>query len=164
MIEIEGDFWRTETDLRCITTNGAIRANGNAIMGAGIALQARDRYPDVEHRLGLLIQSYGNHVHYIEHNLVSFPTKFHWKSKGDLNLIKRSASELVELLSHSTFKHCKRILLTRPGCGNGGLDWAQVKPAIAPLLDSRFIIVTPPSEGRSASILNKIAGGELSKY
>ncbi len=163
MIEVEGDFWKIEADLRCITTNGAIRANGNAIMGAGIALQARIKHPDIERCLGMLIQRYGNRVHYIEHNLVSFPTKFHWKDRSNLDLIRQSARELVELLTHPPFSRCKRVLLTRPGCGNGGLDWPEVKPAIAPLLDSRFIIVTPPSEGRSASILNKIAGGELSK-
>jgi hypothetical protein len=33
------------------------------------------------------------------------------------------------------------ILLPRPGCGNGQLDWAQVGPAIAPLLDDRVTIV-----------------------
>ncbi len=55
MLELQEDFWNTAADYRCITTNGALRANGHAIMGAGIAAQARARYPDTEGVLGRLI-------------------------------------------------------------------------------------------------------------
>jgi len=36
-----------------------------------------------------------------------------------------------------------RVVMTRPGCGNGGLSWEGVRKALEPILDDRFIVVTP---------------------
>ena len=140
MIEECGDFWTVSADLRCITTNGALGTNYRAVMGKGIALEARMRYHDIEAILGSLIKKYGNHVFHLGYNLISFPTKYHWKQDSDVVLIKRSAQELVILLRDNP---AKRILLTRPGCGNGNLQWEAVKPVIQEILtDDKFIIVT----------------------
>jgi hypothetical protein len=108
-------------------------------MGAGIAQQARSRFPELEVTLGKLILDHGNHVHLIGHNLISFPTKVHWNLNSDLDLIMRSARELVALVN--SLPHAKRILMTRPGCGMGRLSWPIVKQSIAPILDDRFIVV-----------------------
>jgi hypothetical protein len=62
MLEEFGDFWTVQGDARCVTTNGTLRANGNAIMRKGMALQAKQRYPKLEYTLGKLIQKYGNHT------------------------------------------------------------------------------------------------------
>ncbi len=139
MLELNSDFWKTEADYRCITTNGTLRFNGRAIMGAGIALQARSRYPELEVTMGKLIRERGNHVHLSGHNLISFPTKVHWNRNSDLDLIMRSARELVALAN--TLLDAKRILMTRLSCGLGRLSWNTVKPSIAPILDDRFIVV-----------------------
>ncbi len=139
MLEECGDLWRLPADFRCITTNGAYRSNGRAIMGKGVALQARNRYHDIEAILGSLIKKYGNHVFYLGYNLISFPTKIHWRSDADIFLIKRSAQELVALLKNNS---AKRVLMTRPGCGNGNLQWSEVKIAIQDILsDNKFVIV-----------------------
>jgi hypothetical protein len=140
MIELVSDFWSTEADYRCITTNGALRFNGRAIMGAGIAQQARSRHPELELELGKFIQDHGNHVYLLSHGLISFPTKVHWNLNSDLDLIMRSARELVTLAN--SLQDAKRMLLTRPGCGMGRLSWPVVKTAIAPILDDRFIVVS----------------------
>lgn len=146
MIEEFGDFWEIQGDARCITTNGALRTNGNAVMGKGIALQAKQRYPKIEATLGRLIQKYGNHVYYLGHSLISFPTKWHWMDdKSDINLIKRSAVELVALLKGDVpikNKANRRILLTRPGCGSGNLEWSEVRPIIQTILGSdEYVII-----------------------
>lgn len=146
MLEEFGDFWTIQGDARCITTNGTLRSNGNAIMGKGIALQARQRYPKIEFTLGRLIQKYGNHVFYIGNGLISFPTKHDWRDdKSDIELIKRSAIELVSLLKGDVpikNKSNRRILLTRPGCGSGNLNWADVRPILQTILDNNeFIII-----------------------
>lgn len=139
MLEECGDFWTMPAGLRCITTNGALRRNGNAIMGKGIALEARKRYHDVEAILGSLINKYGNHVFYLGYDIISFPTKYHWKQDSDIQLIKRSSQELVALLKDNP---AKRVLLTRPGCGNGNLQWSEVKPVIQEIFaDNKFVIV-----------------------
>jgi hypothetical protein len=138
MLEECGDFWIIPADLRCITTNGALRRNGNAIMGKGVALEARRRCHDVEAILGSLISKYGNHVFLLGYNIISFPTKYHWKQDSDIQLIKRSSQELVALLKDHP---AKRVLLTRPGCGSGNLKWSDVKLAIQDILvDNKFVI------------------------
>lgn len=104
MLEEYGNFWDIKADARCITTNGALRKNGNAIMGKGIALDARRRYPDLEIILGRLLREYGNHVFKLGNGLISFPTKRHWKEDSDIELIKRSAQELVFLLKDDPAK------------------------------------------------------------
>lgn len=145
MLEEFGDFWTIQGDARCITTNGTLRSNGDAIMGKGIALQAKLRYPRIEFALGRLIQKYGNHLFYIGHGLISFPTKHDWRDdKSDIGLIKRSAMELVSLFKGDVpikNKSNRRILLTRPGCGSGNLDWTEVRPILQTILNSNEFIV-----------------------
>lgn len=143
MLEEYGNFWNVKVDARCITTNGILRKNGNAIMGAGIALQARDRCKglnyDLEEILGKMIREHGNHVFYLGNNLFSFPTKHNWKDKSDVNLIKRSCYEIMFLANN--FPNYHRILMTEPGCGNGGLLWKDVGCVIRGILDDRFVII-----------------------
>lgn len=146
MIEEFGDFWEIQGDLRCITTNGALRSSGDATMGKGVALQAKERFSSIEKTLGRFIQKYGNHVFYLGHGLISFPTKNHWRDEqSDIGLIKRSASELVSLVQGDIpikKKSNRRILLTRPGCGNGNLKWTDVRPIVQTILHSdEFVVV-----------------------
>lgn len=141
-----GDLWRLSADARCITVNGAVRKDGSAIMGRGTAAQAAQRWPRLPGILGDLIAERGNHVADLWKPtggplIVSFPVKHHWKQRADLALIERSCGELMDLADHLRLQ---TILLPRPGCGNGQLDWAQVGPAIAPLLDDRVTVVDLP--------------------
>jgi len=139
MLEEYGNFWTLPGDFRCITTNATLRKNGDAILGKGIALEARRRYPSLEVILGKLIRMYGNHVFKLGYGLISFPTKWHWREDSDIELIKRSAQELVSILKDDP---AKRVLLTRPGCGNGNLRWSGVKPFIQDILsDDKFIVI-----------------------
>lgn len=133
------DIWSGEIDTICITTNGDVRRDGAAVMGRGVALQAKQRLPGIEYKLGDHIRSHGNHVCCIG-SLIFFPVKHHWKNKANLQLIKRSAEELVALLKISTF--IDTVALPRPGCGNGGLDWKDVKEIIAPILPDCVVVVT----------------------
>lgn len=143
MKQAHGDLWRLPADARCITVNGAVRKDGTAIMGRGTAAQAAQRWPGLPGMLGDLIAERGNHVADLWKPtggplIVSFPVKHHWKQRADLALIERSCEELTDLADRLGLQ---AILLPRPGCGNGQLDWAQVGPAIAPLLDDRVTIV-----------------------
>lgn len=161
MLEEFGDFWTIQGDARCITTNGVLRENGNAIMGKGIALQAKQRYPNIEFTLGRLIQKYGNHVFYLGNGLISFPTKYDWKDeKSDIGLIKRSAMELVSLFKGDVpikNKSNRRILLTRPGCGSGNLNWTDIRPVLQTILDSNeFIVVNDYDDSNEYKIIKGI--------
>lgn len=160
MLEEFGDFWTVQGDARCITTNGRLRENGNAIMGKGIALQARQRFPMIEFTLGRLIQKYGNHTFYLGYGLISFPTKHNWRDdKSDIELIKRSAIELVSLFKGDVpirNKSNRRILLTRPGCGSGNLNWSDVRPILQIILNSNEFIVINDYDDREEY---KLKGG-----
>jgi len=139
MLELPGDLWTIEADARCVTTNGVVRPSGALVMGAGNARQAIQRYPGIDKRLGRLVRAYGNRPYYLaDLGIISFPTKHDWHNDSDLELIQISALHLVELADEHKLA---RVALPRPGCGLGGLEWADVRPVLAVILDDRFLVV-----------------------
>lgn len=149
MIERVGlDLWafgRDDVDARCITTNGTIKRDGRAVMGKGCAREALLRFRRLDRALARHIERHGNVVGVIQQDdrhppLVAFPVKHAWHEPADLALIEASASQLVSL---AIGRGWMRVVLPRPGCGNGGLDWKDVRPRLA-ILDDRFLIVTKP--------------------
>ncbi len=109
-------------------------------MGAGLARQAAQRYPNLPEVLGKCIANSGNHVHMLRHDIVAFPTKTDWRDPADLVLIERSAEELLKLTNQQQFK---LVALSRVGCGLGNLRWSQVKPVLERVFgdDRRFMVV-----------------------
>lgn len=147
MLQMKKNLWHCDNAI-CITTNGHVKKNGYAVMGRGVALQALDHISEVDLTLGQLIINKGNHVHYIcrmRHftygplHVFSFPVKHHWRGRASLQLIERSVIELCGFVD--TDKFGDRIHVPRPGCGNGGLDWEEVRPILRKYFDDRFIIV-----------------------
>lgn len=145
MIEIFGDIWDliedNDFDGLVITTNGYVKKNGKAVMGRGIALEAAKRCKSLPYRLGNNILDYGNHVfawnakHLFEQTLITFPVKHNWWEKADIHLIRSSISELKDEVDN---RRLKKVIMPRPGCGNGKLSWDdEVKPFIEKL-DDRF--------------------------
>lgn len=140
MIEARGNLWTHPADLRVITTNGFVKNNGAAVMGRGCALEATQRHPGIENVLGARLRASGNHVHLLGPGLASMPVKHHWRQDADPTLIVRSATELVALADkHSNYQ---RIVLPRPGCGNGRLRWNDIRPLLEGILDDRFTVIT----------------------
>jgi hypothetical protein len=137
-----GNLWDFPADAHCITTNCEIKKNNAAVMGRGVAKQAMDRFPGIEFRLAQLISDYDSEVGIVWDRpvVIAFPTKYQWRNPADLDLIKRSAHQLVTL----TFEHeFKSVVLPRPGVGLGNLDWADVEPVLAHILDDRFSVICP---------------------
>lgn len=145
MIEITGDIFEQEADAICVTTNGVVKANGELVMGAGLALEFKRRYPGLSSNLGILVDNHGNHsflcyqINDPSTGIISLPTKNNWKANSDLALITRSCRELVDIADK---KYFERIVLPRPGCGMGGLKWKDVKPHIEDILDDRFYVIS----------------------
>lgn len=141
MLETVGDLWTVPADYRCITINGVIRSNGDLVMGAGNAYDARIRYPGIARQLGELVAKHRLHTFLLtDIPIIAFPTKHNWKDKSDLRLIARSAVELVYL---ADMHHIEKVVLPRPGCGCGKLSWkSQVRPQLERLLDDRFVVVS----------------------
>lgn len=150
MREVTGNLWTYPADVRVITTNGFVKKNGECVMGRGCALEAKTRYPGIAVVLGTLIRAHGNHVYRIWGDsaaIYSFPVKHMWDEVADPELIARSALELVAAIdniptNNSAALATLRIVIPRPGCGNGSLRWEDVRPILQPILDDRFHIIT----------------------
>lgn len=166
---IKGNIWKIKkADAICITTNGIIGQHNRAVMGKGIALDAKIKHPGIDYLLAKKLNKHGNYVYLltektkkgisllnmdvfsvnknIPYHIVSFPTKNHWKEKSSLSLIKKSAKRLVKLADK---KKWKKIIVPRPGCNNGELNWKDVKKVIEPIFDNRFRIIRKEKEIKS---------------
>jgi hypothetical protein len=148
MIEERGDLWTLRADARCVTTNGEAVGEGkkrHAVMGRGVALQATQRWPDLAHHFAELLDKYSNRpmkLRLLEDGswLCSFPVKEHWRDKADESLIMDSAFKLQDMADKFGWQ---RVVIPRPGCGNGGLDWEYVRDLLMPFLDDRFVVAIP---------------------
>lgn len=148
MRETKGNLWDFVADATVITTNGYVTQSGYAVMGRGCARECCEKYPGTEYLLGSAIMDGGNHSYAfhmnnsetdIDRTIITFPVKHHWNEKADPHLIVRSAKELV---AHVDRLNLKKIIMPRPGCGNGRREWSDIKPLIEPLLDNRFTVIT----------------------
>lgn len=134
-----GDMWRVDADAVVITTNGRTNMYGLAIMGRGCAKEASDKFPKLPIELGERIRHFGNipfafpltvHAGYVK-PIITLPVKHHWQEPADINLIWRGMNKLVpivEALGLST------VAMPRPGCGNGQLDWEDMKDEMGVVL------------------------------
>jgi hypothetical protein len=62
-----------------------------------------------------------------------------WAAKADLDIIKQSA---VRLCKEADRQEWQKIIIPRPGCGAGELDWNEVQPLLQEILDNRFTAIT----------------------
>jgi len=138
MREDMGNLWTYPANAIVITTNGFVKKNGEAVMGRGCAREAAIRYPDLPEKLGNSLNISGNKVFHfwIREHILTMPVKHNWWEKADIELIKESAKQLIE---HADGWDFKTIVCPRPGCGNGQLDWEDVKPILSEIWDDRFV-------------------------
>ncbi len=169
MIEIIGDLFKQKADVLCITTNGFVKSNGECVMGMGCAKKAKEINPRVPKLLGDAIRNYGNIVNHIitgKVALYSFPVKpvrndclpdksnivshmkdkvragesvAGWACQAKASIIKQSAIELVALADEHGWT---KVVIPRPGCGAGELNWREIKPILDEILDDRFYSIT----------------------
>ena len=122
-------------------------------MGKGIALQFKQAFPEnfkqykkacdiQEVRAGKMFTTSTGKL--FPKYIINFPTKRHWKGKSKIEDIESGLKALVEEIERLKIKS---IAIPPLGCGNGGLEWAQVKPmtidALARLSDVRIVIFEP---------------------
>jgi hypothetical protein len=146
--DISHHFFSEEYDAICCTTNQIVKNNGELVMGAGIAKVFVEHFPGLPKIWGKQLAENKKREsstkimctswQLLSTYLIAFPTKLHWKDKSPITLIERSAEELVVLANQMNFSS---VLLPKPGCANGGLNWEQVKPLLEQYLDDRFTII-----------------------
>ena len=131
-----GNLLEAEADALVNTVNTV------GVMGKGIALQFKNAYPAMfkayakackqgEVRLGeVWVYDAGQITH--PRWVVNFPTKGHWRSKSRMRDIEAGLEDLRRVIKELGITS---IALPPLGCGNGGLDWAEVRPLIEHGLD-----------------------------
>lgn len=124
---LEGDLLKSGMHTLVNTVNTV------GIMGKGIALAFKRRYPDMyqdyvrrcdRHEVVL-----GKPYVYpaADHLIVNFPTKAHWRSVSRLSNI---VDGLKYLEAHYQEWGIKSIAVPPLGCGNGQLEWRVVGPVL----------------------------------
>jgi O-acetyl-ADP-ribose deacetylase (regulator of RNase III)/uncharacterized protein YwgA len=140
------------------------------VMGKGVALEFKNRWPENFKQYKKLCRDHwlrpGRVFVFENHNmfgpaeprfLVNFPTKDHWRGKSELSYIRDGLDDLVvQLRAHQI----KSIALPPLGCGNGGLDWADVKPIIQSKLADvgvEVVVFAPDQRAQQRNEENKRA-------
>ncbi len=151
-----GNLLEAEADALVNTVNTV------GVMGKGIALQFKRAYPKV-------FQAYKTacdrgelqigQMHVVDLGrlgqprwVINFPTKRHWRAKSRMEDIEVGLADLVGVIRRLDLKS---IALPPLGCGNGGLEWGDVRPlieaALAPLGEVEVSLFEPagaPPAGR----------------
>jgi len=124
------------------------------VMGKGIALQFKQAFPENfrqyekacktgEVQPGRMFTVPTGSLLYPRY-IINFPTKRHWKGKSKIEDIK---SGLKALVAEVQQLGVSSIAIPPLGCGNGGLNWGEVKPliesAFAQLPDVQVVIFEP---------------------
>jgi len=111
--------------------------NTVGVMGKGIALMFKERFPDIfkaysgacknkDVRTGQMFVTPTGQLHGPQW-IIHFPTKRHWRHPSKLDWIDEGLADLGRVLIS---KEIKSVAIPPLGTGNGKLDWADVKPLI----------------------------------
>jgi len=124
-----GNLLEAETEALVNTVNTV------GVMGKGIALQFKERFPlnfkiyadackKGEMQVGKMLVVKENTLNG-EKIIVNFPTKTEWFIKSQYSHIEDGLKDLANVIE--VYK-IKSIAIPPLGCGNGGLKWEKVKP------------------------------------
>jgi len=116
--------------------------NTEGVMGKGIALQFKKAFPAMfkdyaEAAKRNQVQLGRMHVWSTgmldgPRFVINFPTKGHWRSQSRMSDIDSGLRDLVQVIQD---RGITSIAIPPLGCGNGGLDWAEVEPRIRAALE-----------------------------
>ncbi|AAW74341.1 macro domain-containing protein [Xanthomonas oryzae] len=115
--------------------------NTVGVMGKGIALMFKERFKenflryaaackDNQVRIGKIFVTEVNELDGPRW-IINFPTKQHWRGDSRIEWITEGLQDLHRFLIENKVKS---IAIPPLGAGNGGLDWAEVRPLIEEVL------------------------------
>ena len=123
-----GDLFASKAQALVITVNCV------GVMGKGVALEAKNRYPDMYEEYARLCKAgemrLGRPIYVrrlVPPSFVLFPTKGHWRSVSNLEDIRAG----LDYLTRHVGQWGVESLAAPPlGCGAGGLEWAVIGPIL----------------------------------
>lgn len=135
------------------------------IMGRGIALQFKKRFPDnfryyetackrKEVVPGkVLVYETGNMIN--PKYIINFPTKRHWRGASRIEDIETGLAALVDVIRELNITS---IAIPPLGCGLGGLDWdlvrSKMETILGGLIDTRIDIYQPGEAPQAAQMVH----------
>lgn len=149
---VMGNIWQfANSSVIGIPTNGYLTRNGTGVLGRGLALQAKQRYPDIAYQFGYHLMRHGHCVGWMLRmpiKLLSIPVKpcnVKIETIEDQNKILPSVAfqypvgstvpgfhakaqpeiierSLIELIAFMGKENIPSVHIPLLGCGNGGLD------------------------------------------
>ena len=111
--------------------------NTVGIMGKGIALMFKEQFPRNfeayvcacgagEVRIGKMFVTENKKL-FGPRWIINFPTKTHWRVKTKIEWVEDGLKDLIRVIHE---RNINSIAIPPLGCGNGGLDWSDVRPRI----------------------------------
>ena len=149
---VKGDMFDVHADIRVNTVNCV------GVMGAGVALAFKKRYPDMFKNyqrdckddrvkpgtMNVWKSLSGDWV-------INFPTKRHWRNSSRYEDIDAGLDDLRSYLDS-----VGPVTVTLPalGCGHGGLDWDRVSQMIRKKLDgvNAHVLIFEPTASRHVGL------------
>ena len=124
---LEGDIFSSPAQVLVNTVNTI------GVMGKGIALAFKERYPDMFNAYKVVCEKrkfkVGQLLLYraIDHMILLFPTKENWRNPSKIEYIEKG---LINFREKYIEKGISSIAFPKLGCGNGELNWDDVKPVM----------------------------------
>ncbi|WP_290139612.1 macro domain-containing protein [uncultured Dubosiella sp.] len=124
---IKGDLFSSPAQVLVNTVNL------DGVMGKGIALQFKKLYPEMFKKYQAYCEQkllqIGKLWIYKTPNkwILNFPTKNHWRNKSKMEYIEKGLQKFVDTYAD---RGITSVAFPKLGCGNGGLEWQEVKPVM----------------------------------
>jgi len=145
---VQGNLLQAHADALVNTVNEV------GVMGKGVALMFSEAFPVNTKAYKEACEDHKVHVGQMfvtENNglvqpywIINFPTKKHWRGNSRIEWIHDGLKDLVRVIQQ---KKIRSIALPPLGCGNGGLDWndvrREIEAALAQLRDVEILVYTP---------------------
>ncbi len=136
--------------------------NTVGVMGKGIALQFRRRYPEMFADYQRAVKAGEVTVGRMHvwptgqlsgpKYIINFPTKKHWRAPSQIEYIEEGLKDFVNVIERLKISS---VAVPPLGCGNGGLDWptveAVIRRGLVPLSESVEVLLYPPSGAPAAA-------------
>lgn len=138
--------------------------NTEGVMGKGLALQFKKAFPDAfaeyERACKKGAVTIGR-MHIVRRLtsprfIINFPTKKHWRNPSKLEYVEAGLQDLVAKIRELEIRS---IAVPPLGCGNGGLNWGDVKPRIVDAFshvpDVRVLLFEPGSDPAPKDVVDR---------
>lgn len=135
--------------------------NEVGVMGKGIALMFREAFPESarayeeacarhEVRVGRVLVTQ-NRTLVGPRWILHLPTKKHWRQPSRIEWVREGLKDLVRIVRENGIRS---LALPPLGCGNGGLEWTQVRreieAALAEIPDVEVLVYEPTKDYQNA--------------